>query len=467
MRREQPVLPGILALALSACAVGPDYKEPNTAAPRAFTQAHSDLYTARTRVTPLERVFSDPVLDGLVRDALAANHDLRIARANLAEARALYRVSQYDLAPTVTTSAGYTEQRHAEDEALGRPREAHLYDAGFDALWELDLFGGVRRGVEANRARAQSTAATLEDVQISVTAEVLRTYFELRGEQLQLDVVRRNVDNQSETLELTSARYDAGRGSELDVSRARSQLSASRAGIAPLEAAIARSMHRLSVLTGREPSALTGRLAPSQALPDLPARVEVGDPAALLRHRPDVRAVERELAAATADIGVSVADLFPQVTFVGNLGFASASRNGLGNDGSGTYLIAPAISWAALDLGRVRARIGAARARADGALANYERTVLRALEETENSLAEHAASRARWAHIVEATEASRRAAVLARIRFEHGVSDFLQVLDAERTLLEVEEAYARSRTEAATSLVAVYKALGGGWEDTR
>lgn len=467
MRKHIHLLPGLIALVLSACAVGPDYKQPTPATPDAFAQVHSTLYSSQSRVEPLKRVFGDPVLDQLVRDALAANHDLRIARANLAEARAIYRVSEFDLAPTVTAGAGYTEQKLSSDQALGRPRDGHLYTAGFDAFWELDLFGGVRRGVEANRARAQSTEATLEDVQVSVTAEVLRTYFELRGQQLQLDVVRRNVDNQSETLQLTSARFDAGRGSELDVSRARSQLSASRAGIAPLEAAIARSVHRLSVLTGREPSALTERLAPTRELPDLPASIAIGDPATLLRHRPDVRAAERELAAATADVGVSIADLFPHVTFIGDLGFASSSRSGLGKDASETSLIAPGISWAALDLGRVRARIGASRARADAALARYEQTVLRALEETENSLAEHAASRERWAQIVDATEASRRAAVLARIRFEHGVSDFLQVLDAERTLLEVEDAYARSRTEAATSLVAVYKALGGGWEPER
>lgn len=465
--RNRSLLVLTVLTTLGACAVGPDYEEPQTQVSGQFEQAHTTLYSSQDSVEPLSHLFSDPVLEQLVRDALEANHDLRIARANLAEARAIYRVSRFDLAPTLSASGGYTEQKLSRDAAQGQPRESELYDAGFDALWELDLFGGVRRGIEANRARAASAAATLTDAQVSITAEVLRTYFELRGQQLQLHVVRRNVDNQAETLQLTSARFDAGRGSELDVSRARSQLSASRAGIAPLEAASARSMHRLSVLTGRPPEALTERLTPTQALPDLPSLVAVGDPAALLRRRPDVRAAERELAAATADVGVSVADLFPHVTFVGNLGFSADKASGLGDNGSNTYLAAPAISWAALDLGRVRAQIGASRARSDAALANYEKTVLRALEETENSLVDHAASRERWAQIVDATEASRRAAELARLRFEHGVSDFLQVLDAERTLLEVEDAYARSRTEAATSLVAVYKALGGGWDEPR
>ncbi|MGH8285371.1 MAG: TolC family protein, partial [Steroidobacteraceae bacterium] len=361
---------------------------------------------------------------------------------------------------------GYTDQRAAAaDTVPGVPRNRELYDAGFDAFWELDFFGRVRRGIEASGAEVGAAEADLRNAQVIVTAEVTRTYFELRGQQQQLDVARRNVTNQSQTFELTTVRLDAGRGTELDTSRAQAQLSGTLATIAPLEAAVARSIHHLSVLTGRQPGALREELAPSQDLPALPAVAAVGDPSTLLRRRPDIRVAERELAASTARIGVAVADLFPRVTFTGGVGYVATTSDGLGESGSDTYLIAPGISWAALDLGRVRARIAGARARSDGALLRYEQTVLRALEETENALVSHARTRERLAHVDAAARASSKAAGLARLRFEGGASDFLQVLDAERTLLEAEDRLAQTRTDTATSLIAVYKALGGGWEN--
>ena len=457
---------GALGLLLAGCAVGPDYVTPKTPTPASFTDADARFFTNDSGGFEFWRTFNDDTLNALVTDALKANHDVRIALANLAAARAVHRESRFDLAPTITAGGGYTKQRLSVAQAAGLPREQELYDASLDATWELDLFGRVRRGVEASRATADAAIANARDVQVSVMAEVVRTYFELRGQQLQLDVTRRNIDNQTETLQLTNALYKAGRGTEFDTARAQAQLSISQAGVAPLEAAIKRSMRRLSVLTGREPAALTDRLAPVLDLPELPALIPVGDPAALLRRRPDIRGAERQLAAATARIGVAVGDLFPRVTFVGSVGYAAGTGGALGDSGSDTYLIAPGISWAALDLGRVRARIGSARAQSDAALANYEQKVLRALEETENALSDHAASRDRLTQVEVAAQSSRTAAGLAHARYERGVSDFLQVLDAERTQLEIEERYALSRTEAATSLVAVYKALGGGWELT-
>jgi multidrug efflux system outer membrane protein len=276
-------------------------------------------------------------------------------------------------------------------------------------------------------------------------------------------VARRNVANQSETLQLTKARLEGGTGTELDTSRASAQLAATRASIPPLEAAVARAIHRIGVLIGQEPGVLRAELALPKDLPAVPGMVAVGDPAELLRRRPDIRVSERELAATTARIGVAVADLFPRVTFTGSLGYSAASFGALGDSGSGTHLIAPGISWAALDLGHVRARIAAARARGDGALASYEQTVLRALQETEDALVTHARARDRLVELVAAADASRTAARLARLRFENGAVDFLQVLDAERSQLEVEDNLAQSRADTATSLVAVYKALGGGW----
>jgi multidrug efflux system outer membrane protein len=467
MRRFTFLLAPVAAAVLTACAVGPDYHAPETKVTDRFEQATTTAFsaTADAGVARFWENFQDDTLGQLITQALDANHDLRIAQTRVREARALRRDAAFDLAPSLQASGGYTRTRSANVTTLpGAPRESELYDAGFDAFWELDFFGGVRRGLEASNAQLGAVEAERRDAYVIVTAEVTRTYFELRGQQLQLDVARRNVTNQRETLDLAQARLDAGSGTEFDTARAQAQLSSTLGSIAPLEAAVARSIHRLSVLTGREPSALTAQLTIPQNLPPLPGIVPVGDPAGLLRRRPDIRVAERELASATARVGVAVADLFPRVTFTGTAGYVAADRDGLGDRGSDAYVLAPGISWGIFDLGNVQARIAGANWRKEGALLRYEQTVLQALEETENSLVTHARARERLVHDEAAVRASNTAAGLARVRYENGASDFLQVLTAERTLLESEDRLARSRTEAATSLIAVYKSLGGGWE---
>jgi len=451
------------AAVLAACAVGPDYRRPPTEVGPTFAAAQGASYSAQEAQAAFWRQFDDDTLNTLVVQALSANHDLRIALGRLVEARALRRQSLYDLAPTVTASASHQTEKFPKVQT-GFPYTASYYDARFDAFWELDLFGRVRRSVEASSADLQASEANLRDVQVSVIAEVARTYFELRGEQARLEVARRNVVNQQETLHLSDARLDAGRGTELDTSRARAQLSTTLSTIDPLEAALSRSIHRLSVLTGHEPNALQPVLIAQRELPPLPQTVAVGDPATLLRRRPDIRIAERQLAASNARIGVAVGELFPKVTFVGSVGLDAASLSGLGSSQSRAYTIGPGISSAAFDLGRVRAQVAAQRARTDTALAQYEQTVLRALEETENALVTHARTRDELLHAADAAEASATAARLARTRYEGGAVDFLEVLDAERTQLEAEDHLAQSRTDAATSLVAVYKALGGCWE---
>jgi len=466
MRNPSPfLLAPLVAAMLAACAVGPNYHQPEAKVAEKFEQLDSKTYTAEPGVAQFWESFEDPTLDTLVSEALLSNYDVRIAMTRVAEARALRRDSAFNLAPSINASGGYTKTRTANVQRLpGAPRDNEIYDAGFDATWEIDLFGRVRRGVEASNAQYGATQAAQRDAQVIVTAEVTRTYFELRGEQQQLDVARRNVTNQRSTLDLAQVRLDAGSGTEFDTARAQAQLSGTLGTIGPLEAAVSRSIHRLSVLVGREPGALRAELETPQDLPPLPGIVPVGDPAGMLRRRPDIRVAERELAGATARVGVAVGDLFPRVTFTGSAGYVAASSNALGDSGTSSYLIAPGISWAIFDLGHVQARIGAARARTDGALLNYQKTVLQALEETENSLVTHARARDRLVHDEAAVRASNTAAGLARVRYENGASDFLQVLDAERTLLQSEDRLARSRTEAATSLIAVYKSLGGGWE---
>jgi multidrug efflux system outer membrane protein len=454
-----------VAAALAGCAVGPNYVKPDTPVAPQFQGARNDVFSPQDAQAKFWTQFGDATLDRLVDDALAANHDLRIALGNLVEARAERREAQFDLVPTVTASGGYTKERFSQAQSLtSQALDAQFYDAGFDAFWELDLFGRVRRNLEARHAEVQSAQANLRDAQVSVTAEVARSYFELRGEQTQLAVARRNVDNQRETLQLAQARLDAGRATQLDTSRAQAQLSATLSTIGPLEAAVARSIHRLAVLTGREPNALNALLEPEQELPELPRITAVGDPAGLLRRRPDIRVAERQLAASTALVGVAIGDLFPKVTFVGNFSYSAPQVSAFGESSSRGYLIGPSISWAALDLGRVRAQVAASRARADVALAGYERTVLRALEETEDALVTHARTRDSLKEATDAAAASATAARIARVRYEGGLVDFLDVLDAERTQLADEDRLAQSRTDAATSLVAVYKALGGGWE---
>ena len=465
MRNFRFLLAPVAAAVLAACAVGPDYEPPETKSAEKFEQLEA-TYSPQEGEAAFWQSFEDTTLDRLVDMALMANYDVRIALSRVAEARALRRDVAFDLAPSINAGGGYTKTKFSEAQTIaGTPRNNELYDAGFDAFWELDVFGRVRRGLESSTAQLGAFEAAERDTQVIVTAEITRTYFELRGFQQQLDVARRNVVNQQSTLDLATARLEAGRGTEFDTARAQAQLSATLGTIAPLEAAVARSIHRLSVLVGREPGALRAELAATRDLPPLPGIVPVGDPAGLLRRRPDIRIAERDLASSTAQIGVAVADLFPRVTFTGSTGYVAASSGQLGDSGTNAYVVAPGISWAIFDLGHVRARIDASHARKDTSLLRYEKTVLNALEETENSLVTHARARDRLVHDEAAVRASNTAADLARVRYENGASDFLQVLDAERTLLESEDRLARSRTEAATTLIAVYKSLGGGWRD--
>jgi outer membrane protein, multidrug efflux system len=475
--RKSIILIALAAAALGGCAVGPNYHRPTTHVAQAFsaagaarvgprqpTAAHG-IYSGAQAQIEFWKQFDDPVLDGMVSQALTADYDLRIALGRLVQARALRNESLYDLAPTVTASGGYTRQRvPAAEDPFGGPYTTKLYDAGFDAVWELDFFGGVRRGIQARNAELEGEVANLHDAQVSVIAEVARNYFELRGEQTQLAVARANVSNQRQVLGLAQAQLEAGSGTELDVARAQAQLDTTLSTIGPLEAAVSRSIHRLSVLTGRQPDALSGLLSAPHALPPLPPIVPVGTPEELLSRRPDIRAAERNLAASTALVGVAVANLFPKVTFTGSFGYAAAEPSGFGSAASQSYIIGPGITWAAFDLGRVRAQIAGARAGAVIALDQYHQTVLDALEETEDALVTHDRDRDQLLHAQDAAKASATAAHLAEIRYRGGMVDFLSVLDAERTELQAEDALAQSRTAAATSLIAVYKALGGGWE---
>jgi multidrug efflux system outer membrane protein len=471
---------GALALSAAGCMVGPKYNPPQTKVDPAFANAVTAA-AAGVSAEPIAAfwtVFNDPLLTRLVTESLSANHDVRQATARLREARALRRDAKYDLFPQTRVGAGYSATKSAKDSipfpTTSDQRRIELFDTGFDSSWELDLWGRVRQGVNARTAEAEATAFDLRGVQVAVSAEVARSYYELRSLQRQLDVSQQNAENQRQTLEITQTRLDAGRGTAFDTERARTQLESTRAEIPALEGQIAASMHRIAVLTGRQPTALVQELAlpkpaatntaTAQARTDiLPTSVDVGSPEALLRRRPDIQSAERRLAEQVALVGVAVGDLFPRVSFTAGFGISGETPADLAGTSAFRYGIGPSVTWPAFNIGRVRARIKASEARTDGALARYEQTVLVAIEEVESSLVAFDKARARRERLVEAALASERAAELAHTRFEGGLTDFLQVLDAERTRLVSEEQVARSLGETSTSLVAVYKALGGGW----
>ena len=452
---------------LGGCALGPNFKQPQTTTSAAFGNgAQTNLSDAATE-TNWWSGFHDATLSRLVEHAAATNQDIRIATARVREARALRSGTVLGLFPIGQANTSWTKSAASQDATHGQPRdlrESQLYNAGFDATWELDIFGRVRRSIEASTAEVRGMEASRRDVLVSVIAEVARNYFELRGAQNELDVARRNAENQRETLEIAEAKLRAGRANELDTARARAQLNATLALIPPLETSVKRAIHRLSVLTGQQPTALDSELSVPQPLPALPPLVSIGTPEQLLRRRPDIRAAEQFLATATARIGVETADLFPRVTFNGHVALEASEISGLFKAGGDTYSVGPRISWAALDLGRVRARIKAAHARADAELAFYEKTVLTALEETENALVEFGRTQVRRDYLRASARAAEEAVGLANVRYRSGITDFLQVLDAQRTQLSIQDQLAASETRCATALVAVYKALGGGWE---
>jgi multidrug efflux system outer membrane protein len=344
-------------------------------------------------------------------------------------------------------------------------RDVNVDSVAADAFWELDLFGRVRRNVQASHADTAAAASDLEALQVSIAAEVARNYFQLRGAQEQLQVAQRNAENQRATLSLTQTRLDAGRGTEFDTARSRAELESTLARIPALEATVAVTMHRLAVLDGRQPGELNAQLQTTTAWPALPQSVAVGTPSELLRRRPDIQAAEQRLASATARVGVATADLFPRVTFGGSFGASATNLGDLFTRDGESYAFGPSISWAFLDLGRVRARIAAADAGAQANLAAYEGTVLRALEETENALIGYARAQREGDHLQESAKAAASAAHLADVRFEGGASDFLQVLDAQRSQLQAEDQLAQSRTRIAIALVSVYKSVSGGWPE--
>ena len=453
------VIVPVLVAVSSACAVRAPYTAPDTA-PAALKNADGELFQTVAYDPRWWQQFDDPVLEQLEGAALNANYDLKIATARLQQARAIFRDVDLDRFPTASVGGSVDRRERTIPGFTDKPITTTTYQAGFDAFWELDLFGGVRSAVRAAAATAQEFEATLDDVRVTVAAEVAREYFELRGLQQQLAVAERSLDNQGQTLRLTRVRSTEGFGEELDVASASARVSAIRASVPPLHAAIAQHMHRLAVLTGTRPGELTVDLSPRPYAP-LAKALALGDPTVLLRRRPDIRAAERRLATAAAREGIAHADLFPRISISGFLGFLAGRGSVFGSADSRAWAVTPALSWVGFDLGSARARLRAAEASTREAAAAYEQTVLRAIEETENALVGYREQQRRLVALVDQERESTRAAAIARVRYREGVSDFLDLLDTERTQLQAEDSVALAESGVFTSVVGVYKALGG------
>ncbi|MHA6493144.1 efflux transporter outer membrane subunit [Pseudomonas borbori] len=454
--------PALLALALSACAVGPDYRSPDTA-PATLASAETGNYDRSRFETVWWQQFDDPTLNQLVDQSLQDNRELRVAFARLRAARSIRDDVANDRLPTITSRAS-AEIGKAQQPGLSEERvNAERYDLGLDMAWELDLFGRIQRQLEASDAQIEVAEADYYQLQVSLIAELVDAYGSLRGAQLRERIARENLQNQQKSRAITEQLREAGVGSELDVLRADARLASTEASLPLLQAEQARARNRIATLLGQRPEQLSVDLS-AKPLPAIAKNLPIGDPGELLRRRPDIRAAERQLAAATADIGVATADLFPRVSLSGFLGFTAGRGSALGSSAARAWGVAPTITWAAFDLGSVRARLRGAEAQADGALASYEQQVLLALEESENAFSDYAKNQQRLLALLRQSEASRAAAEQAGVRYREGEVDFLVLLDAERERLAAEDAQAQAEVQLYRGIVAIYKALGGGWQ---
>jgi NodT family efflux transporter outer membrane factor (OMF) lipoprotein len=446
---------------LAACSVGPDYAPAPPQTPPAFSAGEG----AAPALGRWWTVFKDPVLDRLVDEALRSAPDLRVADARVRRAFAASDVQDSAFWPTVQAEGTASRLRRSEN-GVEFPVDLYrtYFTAGFRASWEIDLFGGTRRASEAAEADAQAAVMDRETAQVSLLGELGAAYVGLRGAQGVLRAIRDAAATARDTAALTRARLDAGVATALDLSRAEAQAALAEALVPPAEAEVRRSMHRAAVLLGRDPGALRGDLEAAGPVPSAPPGVVVGLPSELLLRRPDLRATERRLAAATARVGQALGEYFPKLSLTGAFGLESLESADLLQAASRAWSIGPAIRWPVFAGGRLRAGVRAAEAGVDEAAALHERAVLRALEEVENALVAVLREGERRARLAASVEASRRASGLAGDLHRQGLASFLEVLEAQRVQFAAERDLASSEAAAALSLVALYRALGGGWE---
>lgn len=472
----------VSTLGLGACAVGPDYRPPSVSevAKRPFNEAASFASTSTASASSRWwELYSDPVLSRLIDDAFRYNTDIRVASANLRRARAALSEVRAGRLPTTDLSASYSRNRVGRDQlgpaATGNAGggsgasaadhyDSDFYEAGFDASYELDVFGRVSRSIEAARGDAQTAQAGLEGVRISIAAEVAQSYAAVCGAAMQADVARESASLASDIGDLTQRLLDAGRGTQRDVDQANVLFEQANAQVPGFEGERRAQLYALAALTGRPPAEIDDAASACHVVPKVKTQIPVGDGAALLARRPDVRAAERKLAADTARIGVETASLYPSVTLFGSVSLGAPKVGNIGKGSSFGYSLGPLISWTFPNFAAARARIRQARAGSDASLAEFEGTVLTALRETEQALARYAAALEQNAALVRAAASAQNAANQTRQRFDSGRDNFLDVLVAEQNRAAARQALALSDANVANLQVALFKALGGGWE---
>ncbi|UCG15001.1 MAG: efflux transporter outer membrane subunit [Deltaproteobacteria bacterium] len=456
----------LLALLLAGCVtVGPDYLPPEISPPDKWnadlkdglSSESADPQTLASWWTTLD----DPTLTNLIERAIEGNLDLKEARARVREARARRGITETDRFPTIDATGSARYSRSSEDTGSGETRE--FYAVGFDASWELDLFGGVRRSIESAQADLEASEEDLGDVLVSLLAEVAVNYVEARTLQTRLAVAEANLKAQADTYELTVFRSEAGLTTALDVEQAKYNLEDTRSKIPTLRSSLEEAKNRLAVLLGTRPGAVHSEMSEPKSIPVTPLEIAVGVPADVLRRRPDVRRAERELAAQTAQIGVATAELYPKLALFGSIGLEALSIGNLSSAGSRTYGIGPSFSWNIFDAGAIRKNIEVQNALQEQTLIQYEATILTALEDVQNALVAYAEEQLRRQSLMIATKAAQLAVDLAVYQYSSGVIDFRDVLDAQRSLLSFQDQLAGSDGTVTSNLIRLYKALGGGW----
>lgn len=445
--------------------VGPDYVGPNARMPDAWSRSAAQDLHGGSSLTGWWKGFNDPALNTLIERAREANPNLKAALAGIAEARAQRGIARSQGLPQAEADAVYTRQRRSEN--LGSPvpdNPSSLYSTGFDAGWEIDLFGGIRRSVESAEANVQAREEDYRDALVTLFAEVALNYVDYRTLEERIAVANRNIAAQRDSVKLTQGRLDAGLVPKIDVTQAQTNLSLSEASVPLLRAQLDASKNRLATLTGGFPASVDGILARSRGIPLPSAGYSAGLPADLLRARPDIRRAERELAAQTARIGVAEADLYPRLSLFGDFHLQSVSSGDVFDSASRSYSFGPSFRWAIFSAGRIRNQIAAEESRALQALAAYESTVLAAVEEVETSMSAIRNERDRLSDLSQAVASSRETVSLIKDNYENGLVSFQNVLDAERTKFDAEDTETFSRGQVSRFYISLYKALGGGTE---
>jgi NodT family efflux transporter outer membrane factor (OMF) lipoprotein len=470
LSRGQAALSACLLALVAGCTVGPDYVPPQNDAPAEWTEAKTPglIGTGPEAAHQLDRWwagFKDPVLDRLVEAAIADNLDLKIAEQRLLAARAQRTAAAAAFYPTLDASAGAERQRYST--ALKFPPfggVANTFQTGFDASWEIDVFGKTRRAVEAADASVDATIESRRDVLVSLLAELGRDYADLRSAQARLVIAERNIKADQDALDLTHEKFVGGLGNELDVAQAQAQLQTLNAAVPQLQATVAQQSHAIAVLLGREPGALEAELATPAPLPPAPPVLPATVPSDVVRNRPDIRAAEREIAGANAEVGVAIAQMFPSFSITPSFGIAGGSLSHLLNDGALQWGAPATVSVPIFEGGRLQANVASAKAVTEEERLTYRKTVLTAFQEVEDALVLYSTERRRHDSLVAAVEADRIAVQRATALYRSGLGGFLAVLDSERSVYGAEDAVAQSDLTLTQQTIALYKALGAGWQ---